>query len=80
MAIVGLVLAPVQADVIDGEIIAGDDPWIVEATSGENYEVEWFGSYSGMGEGDNVILTESYGYGYMIDLAGNAAYVWIDEL
>jgi hypothetical protein len=71
----------VQAEVIRGVLLNGDDPYIVKASGGEIYKTEWYGGSSLFSEGDFVILTTDDGRGQMIcPDSEEVADVWVDEI
>jgi hypothetical protein len=84
--LVAVVYQPqIQANTeVKGTLMNDDDPYIVEGDDGEIYKCEWFGGDSSCwSEDDRVLLTKTYGMGYMIGLSGaskgHKAKVWIEE-
>jgi hypothetical protein len=73
----GLSLAAV-ADVVRGTLLNDDDPYFIRGDDGNLYKAEWYGGSSLFSEGDEVILTDSYGLQKMIDDAmDETADVWV---
>jgi hypothetical protein len=76
----GLSLAAV-ADVVRGTLLNDDDPYFIRGDDGNLYKAEWYGGSSLFSEGDEVILTDSYGLQKMIDDAmDETADVWVEEI
>ena len=56
--------------------------YIVKASDGTFYSVEWYGGYSGWSSGDRVYLTQISGSAEMVsrDEDEEVATVWVEEL
>jgi hypothetical protein len=77
----------VQAALACGQVTAGviqndEDPYIVKASDGAFYSVEWYGGYSSWSSGDRVYLTGVSGSAEMVsrDDDEEVATVWAEEL
>lgn len=69
------------ADIVRGTAVSDDDPYVVRATDGTLYKVEWYSGDVYWFEGDRVVLTTSYGLGKMISQDyEKAADVDVDEI
>jgi hypothetical protein len=69
-----------KAELIRGDLLNDDDPYFVRAGEAV-YKVEWYGGSSLFSEGDEVILTTSYGFGKMIsDVNDETADVWVEQV
>jgi hypothetical protein len=69
-----------QAELIRGELLNDDDPYFVRA-GGAIYKVQWYSGSILFYEGDEVLLTTSFGPGKMIaDLSDETADVWIERM
>jgi hypothetical protein len=69
-----------EAELIHGDLLNDDDPYFVRAGEAV-YKVEWYGGSSLFSEGDEVILTTSYGFGKMIsDVNDETADVWVEQI
>jgi hypothetical protein len=72
----------VQAGVVRGVLLNDDDPYIVKASDGTIYKVEWYGGSSTWLQGDRVMLTNNDGRGQMVspDDEDKLAEVWVEEV
>jgi hypothetical protein len=77
----------VQATLASGQVTAGviqndEDPYIVKASDGTFYSVEWYSGYSGWFSGDRVYLTETSGSAELVsrDDEEEVATMWVEEL
>jgi hypothetical protein len=75
-------VALVSAQVTAGVIQNDDDPYIVKASDGTFYSVEWYSGYSAWSAGNRVYLTGVLGSAEMIsrDVDQEVATVWVEEL
>jgi len=78
--ILGLTLTAV-ARVINGTLLNGDDPYFIEGDDGNVYKAEWYSGSTLFFEGDEVILTGTFGLVKMIDDdSDEAADVSVEEV
>ena len=77
------VCSPVSADIVRGTLVNDDDPYIVRATDGTLYKVEWYYGDTTWFEDDRVILTTDNGQGKMISTgfgSEKSADVYVEEV
>jgi Bacterial SH3 domain len=67
---------PASGMVVRGTLLNDDEPYIVRGDDGTLYKVEWYGGSILFWGGDDVILTNNFGWGNMID-DDNGARVWV---
>ena len=78
--ILGLTLTAV-ARVINGTLLNGDDPYFIKGDDGNVYKAEWYSGSTLFFEGDEVILTGTFGLVKMIDDdSDEAADVSVEEV
>jgi hypothetical protein len=76
----GLSVAAV-AGVVRGSLLNDDDPYFIKGDDGNIYKAEWYGGSTLFFEGDEVILTNSYGSEKMIDgMSDETADIWVEEI
>ena len=73
-----------EASEVFGRLLTSQDPWIIEAADGALYRAEWYGGTTLFWDGDRVLLTERWGFAYLVGLSGlskgKKARVWVDEI
>jgi hypothetical protein len=67
------------AGAVRGTLLNDDEPYIVRGDGDTLYKVEWYGGSSLFWEGDDVILTDDFGWGNMV-ADDNVARVWVEEI
>jgi hypothetical protein len=71
----------VSARVIQGTLLNDDSPYFIRGDDGNIYKAEWYWGSTLFSEGDDVILTDSYGSEKMIDdTTDETADVWVEEI
>jgi len=69
------------ARVINGTLLNGDDPYFIKGDDGNVYKAEWYSGSTLFFEGDEVILTGTFGLVKMIDdLSDEAADVSVEQV
>jgi hypothetical protein len=69
------------ARVINGTLLNGDDPYFIKGDDGNVYKAEWYSGSALFFEGDEVILTGTFGLVKMIDDdSDETADVYVEEV
>jgi hypothetical protein len=75
------VTVAVVGGAVRGTLLNDDDPYFIKGDDGNIYKAEWYGGSTLFFEGDEVILTDSYGMEKMIDdTSDETADVWVEEI
>ena len=75
------VTVAVVGGAVRGTLLNDDDPYFIKGDDGNIYKAEWYGGSTLFFEGDEVILTDSYGMEKMIDdTSDETADVWVEQI